>query len=511
MFGNDQKNKSGKTMPVKDTIQSRRGSSAQWSAANPILADGEIGYDSTTKQMKVGDGVTAWNSLAYSDISATNLTTGTLPDARLSAKVKSLADLATPASTQLLAMNSSGVVVTTNSQFEEVIMITAFGESTTGGKAPNSEAPTWQLAARSSLNFFNVNTSVFEALDVGTNNNLDHQDLNSTTHGPELELANACERGEFTKPIYYVQTGQGSSTVAQWDVGNASGYWTKFLNRTNAAKTLLAVKKVQHVVWLQIGQNDVGSTNQYTFKGALRGIISRIKTQLPGAKIIIATIPGNAAGKANYNARINELDDDPDVIVIDGDLTVFDTYHYDYNVNRRIANRYIAAMRSALSLRNRPITLVAGTSSTLDEVEVLFNAQNAHAHISETFDLTFDRDIVQFQLSGIGMLLALDADVNEDNWVSGAAYYIAGFVSGSLIYWSLGNMGTVSGNVATTTNAVYRFRKSGGDLHFEQRGDNGTWSTVHTATGLISSVYSARVRITATSGAGTARAWTGPY
>jgi len=65
VFGNEQKNKSGKTMPVKDTIQSRRGSSAQWSAANPILADGEIGYDSTTKQMKVGDGVTAWNALAY--------------------------------------------------------------------------------------------------------------------------------------------------------------------------------------------------------------------------------------------------------------------------------------------------------------------------------------------------------------------------------------------------------------------------------------------------------------
>jgi hypothetical protein len=66
VFGNEQKNKSGKTMPVKDTIQSRRGSSAQWSAANPILADGEIGYDSTTRRMKIGDGVTAWNALAYS-------------------------------------------------------------------------------------------------------------------------------------------------------------------------------------------------------------------------------------------------------------------------------------------------------------------------------------------------------------------------------------------------------------------------------------------------------------
>ncbi len=54
-------------MPVKDTIQSRRGSSAQWSAANPILADGEIGYDSTTKQMKIGDGVTAWNALQYTN------------------------------------------------------------------------------------------------------------------------------------------------------------------------------------------------------------------------------------------------------------------------------------------------------------------------------------------------------------------------------------------------------------------------------------------------------------
>jgi hypothetical protein len=121
VFGNDQKNKSGKTMPVKDTIQSRRGSSAQWSAANPILADGEIGYDSTTKQMKVGDGVTAWNALAYLDISATNLTTGTLPDARLSAKVKSLADLATPASTQLLAMNGSGAVVDGTSTVNDAV------------------------------------------------------------------------------------------------------------------------------------------------------------------------------------------------------------------------------------------------------------------------------------------------------------------------------------------------------------------------------------------------------
>jgi hypothetical protein len=68
-------------MPVKDTIQSRRGSSAQWSAANPILADGEIGYDSTTKQMKVGDGVTAWSGLKYAN--SNRITLQTASDAKI--------------------------------------------------------------------------------------------------------------------------------------------------------------------------------------------------------------------------------------------------------------------------------------------------------------------------------------------------------------------------------------------------------------------------------------------
>lgn len=50
-------------MAVK--FQCRRGTTAQWSAANPILADGEPGFDTTVKQLKWGDGVTAWNSLSY--------------------------------------------------------------------------------------------------------------------------------------------------------------------------------------------------------------------------------------------------------------------------------------------------------------------------------------------------------------------------------------------------------------------------------------------------------------
>jgi hypothetical protein len=47
-----------------DLYQYRRGTTAEWSAANPVLAVGEPGIDITLKTIKFGDGTTAWNSLA---------------------------------------------------------------------------------------------------------------------------------------------------------------------------------------------------------------------------------------------------------------------------------------------------------------------------------------------------------------------------------------------------------------------------------------------------------------
>jgi len=52
-------------------IQARRGTAAQWIAANPILADGEFGHEKDTLKLKIGDGVTAWNSLDYLAMVAT--------------------------------------------------------------------------------------------------------------------------------------------------------------------------------------------------------------------------------------------------------------------------------------------------------------------------------------------------------------------------------------------------------------------------------------------------------
>jgi hypothetical protein len=48
----------------------RRRTAAQWTSENPVLGAGEIGVETDTLAVKVGNGATAWTSLAYLGLSA---------------------------------------------------------------------------------------------------------------------------------------------------------------------------------------------------------------------------------------------------------------------------------------------------------------------------------------------------------------------------------------------------------------------------------------------------------
>lgn len=48
-----------------DRIQLRRDSSENWKKYNPVLMEGEVGYETDTRKRKIGDGHTAWNDLEY--------------------------------------------------------------------------------------------------------------------------------------------------------------------------------------------------------------------------------------------------------------------------------------------------------------------------------------------------------------------------------------------------------------------------------------------------------------
>ncbi len=46
-------------------IQIRRGTASSWASINPTLAAGEMGYETDTNLIKIGDGTTDWNGLSY--------------------------------------------------------------------------------------------------------------------------------------------------------------------------------------------------------------------------------------------------------------------------------------------------------------------------------------------------------------------------------------------------------------------------------------------------------------
>ena len=50
---------------MANRIQLRRDGAQQWANINPILAQGELGIEIDTSRIKIGDGVTPWNSLKY--------------------------------------------------------------------------------------------------------------------------------------------------------------------------------------------------------------------------------------------------------------------------------------------------------------------------------------------------------------------------------------------------------------------------------------------------------------
>lgn len=63
-------------MPVVQIPQrfsQRYDTAANWAAKNPVLWQGEIGFESDTDLGKTGDGVTAWNSLLYTVIGRVNV------------------------------------------------------------------------------------------------------------------------------------------------------------------------------------------------------------------------------------------------------------------------------------------------------------------------------------------------------------------------------------------------------------------------------------------------------
>ena len=62
---------------MSDIIQVRRDVAANWTAVNPTLAEGEIGYETDTGYLKFGNGTSLWSALSYNSTPASSIVDGT--------------------------------------------------------------------------------------------------------------------------------------------------------------------------------------------------------------------------------------------------------------------------------------------------------------------------------------------------------------------------------------------------------------------------------------------------
>lgn len=174
-----------------------------------------------------------------------------------------------------------------------VIVIT--GESNSGGSGRNVDASPKERAPRNSVQIMNLTSGKFgfETMQLGVNNLRDHFNMNETHytnwHGFENELANVVDAKGFPnhKQVYLIKTGHGGSRIAQWTEDSPSGFWKKFLERTEAGKRQLP-DNPQWVVWFSLGINDaIAKTPIEQWEKETRAHLKKLKAQLPDTIIIM--------------------------------------------------------------------------------------------------------------------------------------------------------------------------------------------------------------------------------
>jgi len=220
------------------------------------------------------------------------------------------------------------------------------GESNSGGRGANSDATSGEVAARSSVQIWNNNTSVFENLDVGTNNLLGHTGLesfSSSEHSWELELANIMQSNGQVQ--YLVKTGQGGSVLTEWNVGGS--YWNTMVARVDAAIAASGISNI--VFWYTHGINDrIAGTTTGTFKARVEAHITNLRTEYPNCKILMTKHMTNN-GNDVYNTVLQDIADADaltDIVEVTGAGVQGDGNHYTYSGVKVIANNLFNKMIS---------------------------------------------------------------------------------------------------------------------------------------------------------------------
>ena len=138
-------------------IQNRRGNASAWASADPTLEPGEIGVESDTGKFKIGDGSTAWTTLAYAATRPSDLTNTVDDYVRIADVGTATFPPALNSSSNLIIPGSSIIVEgTTANSHETTLEVT----DPTADRTITFPDATGTVALTSNLNSYVLNSAI---------------------------------------------------------------------------------------------------------------------------------------------------------------------------------------------------------------------------------------------------------------------------------------------------------------------------------------------------------------
>jgi hypothetical protein len=370
-------------------IQLRRGTAAQWSLANPVLAPGEAGVETDTNQIRIGNGTDVWD-----DLVVVNETPAGFQNAL--ADYVEIADLGQPNGPAQL--NSSGKIE--SGDFEDNIIIN--GTLDVGGAATMED-----VTINGDL-VVNGTTTTVSTANFTTEDAMIYLGEGNSANSVDLGFISSFNNGTY----------QHSGLVRD----ASDGIWKLFSGVTTEPTTTVDftthTKDTLQVGPLLATSATIGNVNNVEIQ-YLDGVTSAIQTQLNNkAPLESPTFTGTVSGITKAMVNLANVDDtaDLDKPISDDTQTALDekaplaspTFTGTVVLP---ANTVTETMLASNSVATAKITDGAVTSSKIED-QAVTSSKIANGTIVNA-DINSSAAIEQSKILGLSASFALKADLES--------------------------------------------------------------------------------------------------
>lgn len=265
-----------KTVPA--TIKHRRATAAEWESTNYVLAEGEIGYDTTSKVTKIGDGSTPWKALPFfatTDLSFSKASWGqiaALSEGGSASKYFSVGDEKT-------------IELTTGEEITLVILGFNHDDLASGGKAGITIGMKNLLATRYAMNSSSTNAGGWDQSKMRTEtmqtllaqlpsdlrNSIKQVNKKATAGGASTTITTSSDKLFLFSEVEI----DGTTTAGYADEGEQYEYWKTIKDGTVAADRIKYLSNgggSANGWWLR--SPDVGSSTVFRYISSTGGVSS---------------------------------------------------------------------------------------------------------------------------------------------------------------------------------------------------------------------------------------------